>query len=70
MLMHASINNTLGIVPAVPRAAANPLDPHASLTSWLMAAVLWAVAAWCLIRMRGMKDERIRDDASGAILLP
>jgi len=52
MLMHASINNTKGIVPAVPRLPGNPLWPGASLTSWLGVAVLWAVAALTLVRMR------------------
>jgi uncharacterized protein len=52
MLMHASINNTKGIVPTVPRLPADPLWPGASLTAWLTVAALWAVAAPILIRMQ------------------
>jgi len=51
MLMHASINNTKGIVPTTPRLPADPLSPGASLTAWLGVAVLWAVAASILVRM-------------------
>jgi len=34
MLMHASINNTKGIVPTIPRTPADPLWPGASLSAW------------------------------------
>ena len=51
-LMHAAINNTKDIVPAVPRAPRNPFDPSASLMSWLGIAVLWIPAGYFLIRMR------------------
>ena len=53
MLMHAAINNTTGIVPSVARIPANPLIPQASLFSNLGALVLWIVAGYFLIRMRG-----------------
>jgi len=52
MLMHAAINNTRGIVPAVLRTAANPFLPSASLMSWLGAIVLWIAAVYFLVRMR------------------
>jgi len=55
MLMHAAINNISGIVPSVPRPAANPLLPQASLFSILGALVLWAGASYLLIRMRRAK---------------
>ena len=52
MLVHASINNTLGIVPTVPRTPGNPWWPSASLISWLGVAVLWTMAAYFVVRMR------------------
>ena len=51
MLMHASINNTKGIVPTTPRPAGNPLAPGASLMTWLGVAVVGAVAILILARM-------------------
>ena len=51
MLMHAAINNTKDIVPAVARSAANPLIPHAPLLGWLTAALLWICAVYFMIRM-------------------
>jgi membrane protease YdiL (CAAX protease family) len=55
MLMHAAINNTKEIVPAIARTAANPLWPSASLMSWISVAVVWVVAGYFLVRMRGAK---------------
>jgi membrane protease YdiL (CAAX protease family) len=52
MLMHAAINNTKDIIPAIPRPAMNPLVPEASLSTWLTTALLWTLAAWFLVRMR------------------
>src|SRR5262245_22899698 len=51
MLMHASINNTKGIVPTIPRLPADPLWPGASLLAWLTAGALWVVPARILVRM-------------------
>jgi len=51
MLMHASINNTKGIVPTIPRLPTDPLWPGTSLTAWLTVAVLWAVAVPILVHM-------------------
>jgi membrane protease YdiL (CAAX protease family) len=51
MLMHAAINNTKDIVPAVARSAANPLIPHAPLLGWLTAALLWICAGYFMMRM-------------------
>lgn len=55
MLMHAAINNTKDIIPSLPRAAADPFSPHASSIAWIGVAVMWAVAAWFLVQMRGAK---------------
>lgn len=52
MLLHAAINNTKDIIPAVPRVATNPLLPNASMMTWLGVAVLWVTAAYFLARMR------------------
>lgn len=54
MLMHAAINNTKGIVPAIPRPAANPfVFADTAAIAWASAAVLGAIAAYLLFRMRG-----------------
>jgi len=55
MLMHAAINNTKDIVPAVPRVATNPLMPWASPSSWITTALLWIVAGYLLFRMRSAR---------------
>lgn len=51
MLMHAAINNTRNIVPAVARDPANPLTPAAPLLGWITAALLWIGAAYFIVRM-------------------
>ena len=47
MLMHAAINNTKDIVPAVGQAAGtNPFALNISLLSWLTAGLLWSCALY------------------------
>ena len=55
MLMHASVNNTLGIVPSAVPGASDPLTFNASLIGWITAALLWVVAIPLLFRMRGAR---------------
>jgi membrane protease YdiL (CAAX protease family) len=55
MLMHAAINNTIGIVPSPVSPGASPLVLNASLVAWLTAALLWICAVYFLISMRGAK---------------
>jgi hypothetical protein len=52
MLMHASVNNTTGIVPSAVAGATTPLAFHGSLVAWLTVLVSWMVAAPLLVRMR------------------
>lgn len=52
MLMHASVNNTTGIVPAAVPNAVDALSFHGSLVGWLTVAVSWAVAVPLLWWMR------------------
>ena len=52
MLMHASVNNTGGIVPAAVPGAPDPFSFSASLVGWLSAALAWIVAVPMLIQMR------------------
>ena len=52
MLMHAAINNTKDIVPAIPRTPTNPWAVSAALVAWLGLALLWIGATYFLIRMR------------------
>jgi len=53
MLMHASVNNTTGIVPAAVDGAVAPLALGGSLVAWVTVALSWAVGALLLVRMRG-----------------
>jgi membrane protease YdiL (CAAX protease family) len=52
MLMHASVNNTTGIVPAALPDAANPMAVTGSLVAWATVALSWAVAVPLLLQMR------------------
>jgi membrane protease YdiL (CAAX protease family) len=53
MLMHASGNNTTGIVPAAVPGATDPFTFSGSLVGWITVGVSWAVAAPLLYQMRG-----------------
>lgn len=53
MLMHAAINNTKDIVPSAVVTATNPFALSQSKTAWLGTALLWIVAGYLLVRMRG-----------------
>lgn len=51
MLMHAAINNSKDIVPSGITNAHSALSLHASLVTYLTAALLWLAAAYFLTRM-------------------
>ncbi len=53
MLMHATVNNTTGIVPAALPNAVSPMSFEGTLVAWVTVAVSSAVAALLLARMRG-----------------
>jgi uncharacterized protein len=53
MLMHASVNNTTGIVPAALPNVVHPMSFEGSLVAWATVGVSSVVAAWLLLRMRG-----------------
>lgn len=53
MVMHASVNNTTGIVPAALPHATNPLSFEGSLVAWATVGTSWVIAAVLLSRMRG-----------------
>ena len=53
MLMHASVNNTIGIVPAAVPNAVNPMSLEGSLVAWVTVGVSSVVAVFLLLRMRG-----------------
>ena len=53
MLMHASVNNTTGIVPAAVAGMTAPLTFRGSLVAWVTVGLSWAVAIPLLARMRG-----------------
>ena len=52
MLMHASVNNTSGIVPAAVDGATTPLAFRGSLVAWATVGLSWAVAVPLLAQMR------------------
>jgi membrane protease YdiL (CAAX protease family) len=51
MLMHASINNTAGILDSELPAGMNVFTLNSSPVGWLTVAVLWVGAAYFLVRM-------------------
>jgi hypothetical protein len=53
MLMHASVNNTIGIVPAAVPNAVDPFSLSGSLVAWATVGVSSVVAALLLTQMRG-----------------
>ena len=53
MLMHASVNNTTGIVPAAAPNAVAPMSFEGTVVAWVTVGVSSAVAALLLTRMRG-----------------
>jgi uncharacterized protein len=53
MLLHASVNNTTGIVPAALPNAVHPMSLEGSLVAWATVGVSSVVAALLLLRMRG-----------------
>ena len=68
MLLHASINNTAGIVPSpASTTATNPFYLNASLVAWLVVVLLWTGAAYFLIRMRGASLSHSSQSAFGGL---
>jgi membrane protease YdiL (CAAX protease family) len=53
MLLHAAANNTKDVVPSAVAAPMGPWTLHASPVAWTTVALMWAVAGFLLIRMRG-----------------
>jgi membrane protease YdiL (CAAX protease family) len=64
MVMHASVNNTTGVVPAALPDAADPFALRGSFVAWASVAVSWAVAAVLLHRMRHAHKSEPSLDAS------
>lgn len=54
MLMHAAVNNTIGVVPALP-GPVPVFSLQGSVVVWSTVAIAWAVAAVLLARMRGAR---------------
>jgi membrane protease YdiL (CAAX protease family) len=71
MVMHASVNNTTGIVPAAVPGATDAFTFSGSLVGWATVALAWLVAAALLFRMRGATlERRTNPDASPAVEAP
>lgn len=66
MLMHASVNNTTGIVPAAIGGAITPIAFGGSLVAWATVALSWVVATPLLIRMRKADTQGMLTSAQGA----
>jgi len=60
MLMHASVNNTTGIVPAAVLNAVDTMSFEGSSVAWVTVGVSWSVAALLLFRMRGAEIAPLR----------
>lgn len=54
MVMHASVNNTTGIVPAAVPGAVDVLSLEGSAVAWAAVGVSWLVALPLLVLMRGV----------------
>lgn len=52
MLMHAAINNTIGIVPSTQREPTGAFSLTATPLAWLTVIVLWIAAAYFLFALR------------------
>jgi membrane protease YdiL (CAAX protease family) len=65
MLMHASVNNTSGIVPAALPNSVDPMSLNGSLVAWVAVAASWVVAVLLLSRMRGAGIGVLLDTGSG-----
>ncbi len=55
MLMHASVNNSVGLVPGVVPGATNQWSFNGSIVSWASVSISLLVAAILLPRMRGAR---------------
>ena len=60
MLMHAAVNQTVGIVPSSVPPRSNPFFVNGSLVGWLTDVLLWISAGYLLFRMRSPAPERFR----------
>ena len=65
MVMHASVNNTTGIVPAAMANAVNPFSLAGSPVAWMTVGVSWVMAAQLLFQMPGAKSDAIMSASPG-----
>jgi membrane protease YdiL (CAAX protease family) len=64
MVMHASVNNTTGIVPAAVPGATNAFTFSGSLVGWATVGVGWIIAVVLLYRMRGAELGGLTDPST------
>lgn len=55
MLMHASVNNTIGIVPSAMPVRSSPMSFEGSIVAWATIGILWTIAVVLLFKMRGVE---------------
>lgn len=67
MVMHASVNNTTGLVPATLPEPVNTWSFEGSPMAWITLGLSWAVAAVLLFKMRG---QPFRDDGQTDVARP
>ena len=58
MFMHASLNNTTGIIRVTAPGATNPWTWNASVGAWAMVALAWVISAALLLSMSGRSVSR------------
>jgi hypothetical protein len=64
MIMHASVNNTSGIVPAALPHATDPMSFQGTLVAWATVGVAWVIAAVTLYQMRGADTSALQDGST------
>ncbi len=55
MLMHAAVNNTKDIVPSATTGATDPFALSHSLVGWLTVVLMWILAGYFLVHLRGVR---------------
>jgi len=64
MLMHSTVNQTVGIVPSANANPGNPFALSVSLVMWLTVAFLWVTALYFLIQMPKVEPSRAGEATS------
>ena len=66
MIMHASVNNTTGIVPTAVPGATDPWSLSGAPVAWITVGLAWAVALLLLWNMRGANTAALQSTMPAA----